>query len=1210
MGNSKRKFRTRILLKKVLIVSVPFLFLFFVAWILLNTSLSRKFISQKISAKIGFPVEIDSLAVGWSHTKVSRLRIMDPEGIQTKPLLEIPEIDTDVAIRSLFQFSFTPSEVILDEIALQMDAHRLQEFQKRFPKSDSTASNTSQIPRVKVNNLKLHIDHGNRPPFLMDHFQLSLDPMEANNFKLETELQDSNWGKWKGQGLYSVDSKKATIHFDSQGIQKLHPDLLLHIPFIPEKIRDFIQLAGGIGIHLRATWDGKEEDFDYIADIDPRQIEAFIPSLGTRIQKVDGQIHICDKRIELNDIQAHFAGGVISIDGMCSFLSGQPDLQLEVKVEGIEAKLLPKEWGIDQEIDGKMFGKAHLRVRGLSDGGYQPSGYGYASIKNGTLAGVPVPELKLKLSATDHGFTFQSNPKENTASVFNLLPIHYLQFLSFLLDPKTADKLGARYIGLNIHLQEFDINRLADHLKVQLPIKVAGKVNINTHIDIPSNEPDNWSLYRLNGTIQLPDFNVAGFKMQNLSGEILLDNGIFQLNKVVGEIPGRQGQPIGKMTIAAQADLNRPQLPFTGRIELSNFSLRTLDHIDPSLAPALDLHGDLLMVAKLKGDLKPVQWEVDGEAHLKNLILEGIPLNDWAWDWKIDTKRFQMANLRSDLWGGKVSGTVDYPLERTRSGTINIQLQKLHLNELAKQVPVLEKAGIRGMLEGEIIGSIEAANPLGGNGQTVSVKFGLNTTDLNVENVPIKKVAGEARYENGALQYRFFGEALGGKWEASGRFPENAEDNKEDPIKEKEKKNRNLKGMFRLEGIQFRDWNRAFARIDALSSLNGKLSLFLEYQLGLGGPIAAVGTVSLERLLWQEKEFLNQLSARIDLQSGIAKIDDINASLISGKMRGIIYWPLLNPEGRRIELRLENIKTLPLVHILFPNNQKFDTVVSGVIRGSLGREFRLQGLLDCFGGKILNVPVTSLRLPMRITYNQRAKLGEIHVYDILGQIARGRMSGSMNLKYFSDLPLMLELELLLSQANIHHLLNTNKALVADDRVSGKLKLAARGIQSINQLTGSLELKIADGHAMKLPIFGDVFPLLSRGIAINSAIQSGSMKASLIEGIWRVSELKIQGTMFSIFADGIVTMDQRLDLRVIATVGNLVLNSRFQNAVKILTYADPSVVSGEIIRDLTRILQQRSVQLRVTGTILQPRVEVKILESIPANAFPILFQRAR
>jgi len=166
--------------------------------------------------------------------------------------------------------------------------------------------------------------------------------------------------------------------------------------------------------------------------------------------------------------------------------------------------------------------------------------------------------------------------------------------------------------------------------------------------------------------------------------------------------------------------------------------------------------------------------------------------------------------------------------------------------------------------------------------------------------------------------------------------------------------------------------------------------------------------------------------------------------------------------------------------------------------------------------------------------------------------------------------------------------------------SGRVDLGGRNMRSAKDLTARVEAKLIQAAPGQMPVFQQIMPVILPGIGSNVQFQSGDLRGNLGGGVFRIERLTLIGDLARIYAEGSVTLQQRLNLDVVANTNQLGIDPA---ALRLLGLALPAFgpIPLGTMNQAVSYLSNRTLSLRVTGTMRAPSVHV--------NAVPFLTESA-
>jgi hypothetical protein len=164
------------------------------------------------------------------------------------------------------------------------------------------------------------------------------------------------------------------------------------------------------------------------------------------------------------------------------------------------------------------------------------------------------------------------------------------------------------------------------------------------------------------------------------------------------------------------------------------------------------------------------------------------------------------------------------------------------------------------------------------------------------------------------------------------------------------------------------------------------------------------------------------------------------------------------------------------------------------------------------------------------------------------------------------------------------------------------------MRSLNDVQASIQGTLSEAEAFQLPVLGLLTPYLVPGQGATT-FQTGEVKARLAGGVIRISELTMESPLVMLMLQGSVTVQGRLDLAV--TARTTPLGGVNPTLVRVLLRQLPPVgpVPVGLLVQATELLSERTVYLRVGGTVKAPVVQVEPLRTLSEEATRFFLGRA-
>jgi hypothetical protein len=415
-------------------------------------------------------------------------------------------------------------------------------------------------------------------------------------------------------------------------------------------------------------------------------------------------------------------------------------------------------------------------------------------------------------------------------------------------------------------------------------------------------------------------------------------------------------------------------------------------------------------------------------------------------------------------------------------------------------------------------------------------------------------------------------------------------------------------GRLRIEGAQLgRLWDQLGIQAGRLP-LRGTLDLDLSYrQDSIGQAPAGVGTLTIRRLRWHQEELAGEVRSTIRLTARSLQIADLNAVVGEGLLRGRAALPLRAGERGWFNVALDNVEAARLVAPWPTLAGCVEGPLDIALRGSLDHEWAGSGQVTLLRGRVLGVEVVDARLPVDFVVAPARSAGQLEFRDVSAQVALGRATGRASLSF--DSVNRLEGGIRFSGVDLPTLLrgSTEQSQVGPGKVSGRIDFAANDLRSVNDVSATIEASLQQTQSLNYPVLQQIAPFLGSGRSSSSSFRNGDLRARLDRGVVRIQRLTLLGPNLQLFVEGNVTLEGRLGLEVTANTGQVGVNPQF---LRFLGLRLPTVgpVPVSLILEASTYLSNRTIHLRVTGTIRSPSVQVEPVSLLSEEAVRFFINR--
>jgi translocation and assembly module TamB len=549
-------------------------------------SRARPELVARLEAALGMHVQIASADVGLSGgSEIQDVQIFEskpapPDGASNsqpaeKPWFRVDRIEADVSVLGLLSGSTNPHTIHLYGASVTLRFDKDDNLLTRLP---SSSTSKTILPELILDGGKLTLEQEGRPPLVVEGIQGKLTPA-AKGLTLAGTVTDPRWGKWKIGGTADPSTSGFTLTLDTAKAD-VTAEKLKSLPFISRAVWQQVMAEGTTPVHLTLGLSAVSTgSFHYKVELEPTATRVHVSSIDLDADNASGKVVIEDKLVTLASVTGRTAGGTIAVNGTLDFRPEPSALNLDVGVQNVEVRRLPRSWDLPEALDGKLTGKARVRLR-LTEPVIQTDG----SSGEGTVTGVSVlglgngsaqlflhpgpgrirfrpdpPPRKVALPVVPAELALLTLPPdapqpEERASVASHALDRVAQGLG-LLTKTLTDASGAAvrrlheinkprppgkeptYFEANLSLQDVDLAELVRRSKLVLPFAIAGRLSFQLNVGFPVDSPRDFKSYRFQGDARLSSLKIAGLEMANVRTRVRYANGILVLESLSGETP-------------------------------------------------------------------------------------------------------------------------------------------------------------------------------------------------------------------------------------------------------------------------------------------------------------------------------------------------------------------------------------------------------------------------------------------------------------------------------------------------------------------------------------------------------------------------------------------------------------------------------------------------------------------------------------------------
>jgi hypothetical protein len=470
---------------------------------------------------------------------------------------------------------------------------------------------------------------------------------------------------------------------------------------------------------------------------------------------------------------------------------------------------------------------------------------------------------------------------------------------------------------------------------------------------------------------------------------------------------------------------------------------------------------------------------------------------------------------------------------------------------------------------------------------------------MRVQGIPTTRLKGTATYAPGKIGYDLTGEALGGTFQLTGTYPLGGPAAKPEsrvpppnpdvvPVGMADPPERPELGRFRLTNVRLRRLATGLG-VPGLKPLRGRLDVDVRYEFDAAGVPAGTGRLRITNFGWGDDRDGGDVVALIRVSADGIDLYDVAASLAGGDLRGRVRY-LFNRSDRsffnvtldRAELRKLTVP-FGLGEVGGPESR-----VSVNVRGGIGKELRGTGSISAARGKLAGIDVGDVRLPFEWGFFAGGS-GEVAFRHVDANVAGGRIDGTATYRWGASSRLDGNLRFL--DVSVRQLIGSSTG-ITPGRASGRFEFSGTDVQTVNDVSGVLLATFrGEGYLFDLPVFKVVAPFLSL-TRLTAPVTEGDMKARLTNGRFNIARLALIGPNAQLFASGLVGLDGRLDLDVVARTSPIAIDPA---VLRLFRLRIPALgpIPLSLILDISRALANQTVRLRVSGDVNNPKVQLNV-----------------
>ncbi len=348
-----------------------------------------------------------------------------------------------------------------------------------------------------------------------------------------------------------------------------------------------------------------------------------------------------------------------------------------------------------------------------------------------------------------------------------------------------------------------------------------------------------------------------------------------------------------------------------------------------------------------------------------------------------------------------------------------------------------------------------------------------------------------------------------------------------------------------------------------------------------------------------------RLDADISTSGSQVNIRSVKGSYAGGQVQASGKWSLAGG-SRTIDARVVRAEGEQL---LLPLNAAANRWVSGKVSGrativGYGQgpfdDFRIRGAVRLTDGRSFDIPIGDAHAPLRVVIRRDPLAWQADFVNVRSEIAQGQINGEL---HFSSTAASrqgfdMESRWRWNHVEFEDLLHTYAGTTTLGRgvVTGGFALGGRDIRELNDLEGDFRMKFGGTDVTAVPGLSATSSLLGVASLVGAQFNNGEAVGRISRGNVAINKLVLLSDRLKVISSGRVGLqDGRMEVVTIATTGNFTGQNALLEGI-----APNALVSFTPVSSLNRIFSDRTVVVNILGTLRNPRVQLRVGETLQAN----------
>lgn len=758
---------------------------------------------------------------------------------------------------------------------------------------------------------------------------------------------------------------------------------------------------------------------------------------------------------------------------------------------------------------------------------------------------------------------------------------------------------------------------------------IDGRLSFRAPLDQLTNV-DRWTV---DGDVDLKRFRVGpSAPMTASTGPISIRDGRINAPKVDVRWIDRSDTAI---ELSLQADLRRQQ-DFQFSIRGNDVPLEALTDI--GLVDEV-VRGKVDLLAAGSGSVAAGDWSIDGQIGSPSVrlleqdlgLLEhrfritpthielsprdpeaaadfaAMKLKRLRTNYQISDRAVSLSELSGNLFGGTIAGGATFARDPALAHRIELQW-----DQIRPEVNVAPVLGVRAKLSALTSGKLDWSVPAGRIDEPIAHRgaASIRLDEIRMAGAAIGYLDVQLVSDEGSLRLDGEGELFGGTVNISTATEVVAGQTWMESLVD------HGVGVVDANGMRLASLLRAVSP-ETSSRAGGRLNARWEVVAREPGSNNPRGTVTLTAsdVTMDGRRIARQLTTRLRLQDNVVVIDRATGSFAGGQLWAEGQWGMglwgRGEQPSQVQIRVSAIDASDALLVFSPQASLCaDGKVSGWFTVSNADPMRIRGVLTARNGEFFSIPIGTVHTGVVASLAKDFRHWRVNLPSIDGELARGRILGEADLRSSSIRSGAFDLASRWQARRVDFgqvLAATNQTTdLAHGRITGNLTVGGQGIRSVNELRGRFDARMEATEASAIPGLTEAERYLGLVSLSSVRFNEGTIEGNIAGGAAIIDTLWLTSNRARMWAEGRIRLaDARMSMDVVVSTGTYPIERRLAEFGAQL--ALQSVAPVATLIEINELLNDRTVHLAFEGSLGDPRIRIKPLETIREEAARLLIR---